>query len=70
MSQSKTTITKRVDNALAEARAIRFAAAHGALTYEQAKTRAEELLKTVNEVGEKIAKKYKRIFRKIRFSDL
>ena len=70
MSQSNTTISQRVDDALAQAKAIRFAAAHGGLTYEQAKTKAEELLKVVNEAGKEIAKRYGRKYREIRFTDL
>ena len=70
MSHNKTNIIRRVDDALAQARAIRFAAAHGGLTYEEAKTKAEALLKVVNEAGKEIAKRYGRKYRKIRFSDL
>ena len=60
----------RIDDALAQARAIRFAAAHGGLTYEEAKEKAEKLLKVVNDAGKEIAKRYGRHYHKIRFTDL
>jgi len=70
MSYIKTPLSQRVNDALAEAKAIRFAAARDGITYEQAKIKAEALLEVVNEAGKEIAKKYKRTYRKIRFSDL
>ena len=63
-------MNRELNDVLAQAKAIRFAAAHGGLTYEQAKTKVEELLKVVNEVGREIAKRYGRKYRKIRFTDL
>jgi hypothetical protein len=55
---------------LAQAKALRFAARHQAITYQDAKSRAEAILQEVNQIGERIAKKYGRRYRKIRFSDL
>jgi hypothetical protein len=54
----------------AQAKALRFAARHKELNYQEAKSRAEALLREVNTIGEKIAKKYGRRYRKIRFSNL
>jgi polyhydroxyalkanoate synthesis regulator phasin len=70
MRQSNTSINKRLDKVLAEVRALKLVVIHGGLTYEQAKAKSEELLKIVNEAGEKIARKYGRRHNKIRFSDL
>jgi hypothetical protein len=69
MSQSNTTSDTRLDEILAEARAIKFAMKNGALSYSQAKERVKPLLARVNEVGKLIAKKYGRKYREIRFTD-
>lgn len=66
----KSSINNRLDLLLAEARAIRLAMTHGALSYPDAQKRVEPLLKQVNRVGEKIAETYGRKYKKIRFSDL
>lgn len=55
---------------LATARAIRFAAEQGAISYEEAKKRVEETLEKVNSVGERIARKYGRKHRRITFENL
>ena len=70
MSQSITTINQRLDEILAEARAIKFAMKHGALPYSEAKERVTPILEKVNAVGKDIAKKYGRTHRIIRFNDL
>jgi len=64
------TTTKRLDDTLAEAKALRFAAAHGAIKYHEAKAKAEKLLKVVNQTGQQIARKYRRRYKRIKFSDL
>lgn len=61
---------KEVSDILAEAKAIKFAVLQGAISYEEAKNRANNLLILVNDVGEKIAQKYGRRYKKIKFSDL
>lgn len=66
ISQNDQTISILV----AEARALRFALVHNAVTYGEAKTRAEAILQKVNEAGEEIAKKHGRKYRMIKFSDL
>jgi len=70
MSHTITTSAQKLDDVLAQAKALRFAAANKAIGYQEAKVRAEELLNIVNAAGEKIAKKFGRRHRKIRFSDL
>lgn len=65
-----TTINHRLDEILAEARAIKFAMKNGALPYSEAKKRVKPLLEKVNEVGKLIAKKYGRKYREINFIDL
>ena len=55
---------------LAQARALRYAVIHKAISYEDAKKKSETFLKIANNAGEKIAKKYRMKYRKIRFSDL
>ena len=67
---SDLTTTKRLDDVLAQAKALRFAAAHGAIQYHEAKAKAEKLLDAVNDAGQQIAKKYKRKYRAIKFPDL
>jgi len=70
MSQSNTTISLKLDEILAEARAIKFAMKHGALSYPQAKERVKPLLEKVNLVGKEISKRYRRKFKPITFTDL
>ena len=70
MSHQNHPINQKLDDALARAKALRFAAAHGAISYERAKVKTEALLQIVNKAGEKIAKKYRRRYRHIRFTDL
>lgn len=70
MSQITTPINQRLDEILAEARAIKFAMKNGALSYSQAKERVKPLLENVNAVGKLIARKYRRKYREIRFTDL
>jgi len=67
---SDPTTDKRLNDVLSQAKALRFAAAHGAIDYKEAKSRADKLLEVVNDAGRKIAEKYKRRYRKIKFSDL
>jgi len=67
---SDLTTSKRLNDVLAQAKALRFAAAHGAIEYHDAKAKAKKLLKIVNQTGQRIARKYKRRYRKIKFSDL
>lgn len=59
-----------IKDLLAQARAIHFAMRHGAITYQQAKTRVEPILRIVNNHIELIAKRYKRKSRLIKFQDL
>ena len=70
MSQSQATINLRLDDILAQVRALKYAVVHKAIRYEEAKKKSEALLQIVNEAGGKVAKKYGRTYRKIRFSDL
>lgn len=70
MKLKNNTIDKSLTDTLAEVKALRYALIHKAIDYNQAKTKADELLQVVNKAGEKIAKKYGRTYRKIRFSDL
>jgi hypothetical protein len=65
-----TNINLQLDEILAEARAIKFAMKNGALSYSQAKERVKPLLAKVNEAGKMVAKKYRRKYRKIKFTDL
>jgi len=67
---SDQTTTKRLDDILAQAKALRFAAAHGAIEYNEAKAKSEKLLIVVNQTGQRIAKKYGRRYKRIRFIDL
>ncbi len=62
--------SKKLDELLAEARAIRFAMEHKALSYKEAKKRVELILEKVNEAGERIAKKYGVKHRRITFKNL
>ena len=70
MRQSNTTINHRLDEVLAEVRALKYAVIHKAISYEEAKNKSEALLKIANKVGENIAKKYGLVHKKIRFTDL
>jgi type IV secretory pathway TrbF-like protein len=70
MRLSNQEVDKQASELLAKARAIRFALQGGAITYESAKKRVKPLLVKVNKVGLKIAKKYGRGYKKIRFTDL
>jgi len=62
--------SKKLDELLAEARAIRFAMEHKALSYMDAKKRVELILERLNEAGKCIAKKYGVKHRKITFKNL
>lgn len=71
MSYYSTNATnEKLSDILAQAKAIRYAMIHKAISYEEAKKKAEALLQVVNAVGEKISKRYGRKYRKIRFTDL
>jgi hypothetical protein len=48
MSHVNTAITNRLDEILAEARAIKYAMKHGALSYSEAKEKIKPLLEKVN----------------------
>lgn len=70
MSQVKKGINPKINELLAEARAIKFASRFGEISYEEAKRRTGPMLDQINNAGKFIAKKYKRDFKKITFSDL
>lgn len=61
---------KSLRELLAEARAIRLSTEQGAINYDEAKERVKATLEKVNVVGERIAKKYGRKYRKITFENL
>lgn len=64
------TFNHNLDSMLAEARAIRLALIHGAISYSDAKKKVEPLLKKANRLNKEIAKKYGRKYRRINFTDL
>lgn len=70
MGYVSTNDNQKASDNLAKAKALKYAVAHKAISYEEAKIKAEALLQKVNEAGQKIAKKFGRKHRRIRFSDL
>jgi hypothetical protein len=70
MRQIEAKTNQKLDRLTAEARAIKYALIHGALSYSEAKKRIEPLLEEVNKVGKQIAKKYKVKYKEIRIQDL
>lgn len=63
-------INKELHELLAEARAIRFALEHNAISYDGATKRVKPLLDKLNAAGASIAKKYGMKYRKITFENL
>lgn len=63
-------INKELHDLLAEARAIRLAMVHGAISYEDAKKRINYSLEKLNIAGANIAKKYGVKYKKITFQTL
>ena len=63
-------INRELHDLLAEARAIRFALVHGAISYEDAKQRINSSLEKLNIVGAGIAKKYGVKYKKITFQTI
>lgn len=63
-------INKELHDLLAEARAIRIALLHGAISYEDAKKRINYSLEKLNIAGANIAKKYGVKYKKITFQTL
>jgi intracellular sulfur oxidation DsrE/DsrF family protein len=70
MSRNITKLSKRVDDALAEVRALKITVQLGGISYDKAKMKADKLLKVVNIASAEIAKKYGRKYREIKFVDL
>jgi len=63
-------INSELNNIHAEARAIHFAMRNNAITYEEAKNRAEPLLERLNQAGSQIAQKYGIKYKEITFQNL
>ena len=70
MSHNKTNLSKRVDDVLAEVKALKLTIQLGGISYDKAKRKDKELLKIVNEAGKEIAKRYGKKYREIKFTDL
>ena len=70
MSLKTSETEQKVNDILAEVRALKYAVIHNAIPYGEAKNKAEVLLQKVNAVGERIAKKYGFKYKNITFATL